>query len=428
MPDVEAGGRDEFLRRIADQLPFGEAEKQDILGELASHLADSTARFQADGLSGNTAERAAIERLGPPERLGHDLADARRSPRRLLAAAGAGTWAAVGGVVYGYLLSVLVLVGVTMAAYLVVGSLHLTGGAGLGGLDLTTITLIGLGIGANIAGQRLTTTMAARAGYRIQRARPAIALIGGLVVLGYALVGWRGSLSWPEVGLLLSLPAWFMIGAWRAGTAGFPSVRWRLRVGALETAIVLGAMVLGLGPPPNISGSGGFEPAGMDRIALPTPDAVIAATQPDGLYGGGGSTNGGITRIWLAVPNPAALHGWSDFRVEAWRAVRLSGTDSNLGLAVDPGATAPFATGAVSFGANPDPFDPSVVYGSIPDGMLQLSGSIAIDRSPSVTLAWIALTGVAPDGKRYFLEGPSYRTTAFNGTALDWLTAVISGR
>lgn len=59
---------------------------------------------------------------------------------------------------------------------------------------------------------------------------------------------------------------------------------------------------------------------------------------------------------------------------------------------------------------------------------LQLSGSVTIDRSPSVTLAWVAITGVAPDGRRYLINGPSHESTAFNGTAMDWLTAVIAGR
>jgi hypothetical protein len=45
-----------------------------------------------------------------------------------------------------------------------------------------------------------------------------------------------------------------------------------------------------------------------------------------------------------------------------------------------------------------------------------------------VTLAWVAITGVGPDGRRYIISGPSFESTAFNGTAWDWLTAVIEGR
>jgi len=420
MPDPESGGRAEFLRQIADQLPFGEAEKQDILGELASHIADSTSRFEADGLTGDAAERAAIERLGPPERLADNLADARHSSRRLLAAAGAGTWSAAGGVVYGYLLTVLVLVGVTLAAFVVVGLLHSAGvGAVTGGLDQTTMTLIGLGVGANIGGQRMTTTMAARAGYRIQGARRTIALIGGLIVLGYSLVGWKGQLNWPEVALLLSLPAWFIVGAWRATPGRFPSLRWRLKVVALECTVVVCALALGLGQARIVAGSGDWQPAGIDRIALPTPDAILTARQADGYAGG--FTTGGVTSIWVGISDPSLLSGWGDFRVEAWRGVRLSGMDPELGVAVDPAATAPFAIGPARLDSGQDVLDPSSIE-------TRLGGSVAINHNPSVTLAWVVLTGVAPDGKRYFLDGPSYQTTAFNGTALDWFGAVLSGK
>ena len=89
MPEPEGGERDAFLQRIADGLPFDEAEKLDILHELAAHLADSTARLEADGLSRTDAERTALDRLGSPERLAVELTHARRTPRRLLAAAGA---------------------------------------------------------------------------------------------------------------------------------------------------------------------------------------------------------------------------------------------------------------------------------------------------------------------------------------------------
>lgn len=45
-----------------------------------------------------------------------------------------------------------------------------------------------------------------------------------------------------------------------------------------------------------------------------------------------------------------------------------------------------------------------------------------------MTLAWVAITGVSPDGQRYIIEGLSFATTAFNGTTADWLTAAVSGR
>jgi hypothetical protein len=57
-----------------------------------------------------------------------------------------------------------------------------------------------------------------------------------------------------------------------------------------------------------------------------------------------------------------------------------------------------------------------------------LSGSVTIDRSPNVAVAWVAITGVGPDGRRYIISGPSFDSTAFTGTAWDWLAAIIEGR
>jgi len=82
MPEHEVDRGEAFLGRVADGLPFDEAEKLDILRELASHIADSTARFESEGLTVDEAERTALERLGPPDRLAIELTHARRGVRR----------------------------------------------------------------------------------------------------------------------------------------------------------------------------------------------------------------------------------------------------------------------------------------------------------------------------------------------------------
>ena len=426
MPESIDPGRSEYLQRVADRLPFDESGKLDILRELAGHLADSTARFEGEGLIGDAAERAAIERLGPPEQLADELTKAHHSPRRLLAAAGAGTWAAVGGVVYGYLLTALALTGVSIAAFILGSYLHWFGPSTGYGLDGTTTSLVALGAGAYAAGHKLTATIAGRAGYRISLVRRATALVGGGLVLVYSLVGWTGSLNWAEVGILLSLPAWFVIGAWRSNSAQFPSRQWRLRAIGLAFVVVLAALGLGFDQQPaGSAGSGGFQPAGIEKIGLPTPDAIIAATQADGF---GGVTLGRTTRIWVLVMDPAVLAGWRDFRVEAWRAIGDPAIDPDLGIVVDPAATAPYAIGPAALDSGLAGFTVDGINDAIPAGVAQLSGSVTIDRNPNVTLAWVALTGVAPDGKRYLLASPSYETTTFHGTALDWLTAVASTR
>lgn len=420
MPEPIAHDRDAFLLRIADRLPFDEAERLDILRELAVHLADSTAGFEAGGLTREAAERAAIERLGSPDALADALTEARRSPRRLLAAAGAGTYAALGGALYGYLFALLVVIVVSFATVGLAAALHLFGGSWGGLLDTTTTTVAALAVGAYVAGRMLTTTVAARAGYHIELARRITALLGGALVLAYALVGWRGTLTWPEVGMLLSLPVWFVVGAWRATGTPFPSRRWRLGVIGLTVILVPAALLLGMGQSGSASG-GAFYPSGVERIGLQRPAAIEAATQ-----GGGGLSPSGP--VWVTIDDPSLLAGWSDFRVEAWRGITHGEKDFGPGWTVDPRAVAPFSIGAANLQLGPSSFSAGTMRVPIADGSVTVRGTVSVDNSPDVSLAWIAITGVAPDGRRYILHGPDFISTSFNGTVADWLTAVLAGR
>jgi len=349
---------------------------------------------------------------------------ARRSPRRLLAAAGAGTWAAVSGVVYGYIFALLVLFGVSICTVLLAaGPLHLFGGSWGSLLDTTTMTLVALGMGAYVAGQKMTMTVAARAGYRTAIARRVTALLGGGLVLGYAVISWRGALNWPEVGMLLSLPAWFVAGAWRVTDGRFPSRRWRLEVIGLLFAIVPLALTLGMGQQPSTMGSGRFHPSGIEKIGLPTPALIAVAAQDTGP-----AVTNADGAVWMSmmVNDSAVLAGWSGFRVEAWQGLSSGEVDPGLAGAVDPAAKAPFAIGSARLDMTQASFGAGTTEGALPDRSARLGGSVTIDRSPTVTLAWVALTGIGPDGRRYILGGPSFESTAFNGTALDWLAAVIS--
>jgi hypothetical protein len=424
MPELEINGGEAFLRQVADGLPFDEAEKLDILRELASHLADSTARFESEGLALDEAERTALDRLGPPGRLAAELTRARRTPRRLLAAAGAGTWAAVSGVIYGYLFGLLVLVAASFVTIpLVAGVLRMFGGSWGSLLDTTATTLLALGVGAYAAGLKVTPVVAARAGYHVRVARWATTALGGALIAGYALFGWSGTLVWLDVAILLSLPAWFVVGAFRATATAFPSRRWRLQIAGLALVLVPLGLVVGAGQEPQSSGDGGWSPMGVERIGLPTPAAVAAAQD-----GSGGGTFAGIASMSTVIHDPGVMAGWRDLRMEAWRGTGPVGFDPRL-MAVDPAAPGPFAVGPAS--VRPPGEIPAWTWsngnpGS--DGSTELGGSVRIDRSPSVKLAWLAITGIGPDGRRYIISGPSFDSTAFNGTGWDWLTAVIEGR
>jgi hypothetical protein len=423
MPELEPIRREEFLQRIADGLPFDEVEKLDILRELASHIADSTARLEADGLPLDAAERTALDRLGSPDRLAVELTRARRTPRRLLAAAGAGTWAAISGIVYGYLFGVLILVVVSIGTVALAASVvHLFGGSWGSILDNTAVTLIALGVGVYVAGLKVTSVVAARAGYHIRAARRVTTALGGGLVLGYALVGWSGTLNWPDVAILLSLPVWFVVGAWRSTAAAFPSRRWRLQIFGLMLVIVPLGLVLGASQLPQSSG-GVWPAAGVERIGLATPAAVAAAQDGDG-----GGMGGGIVSIGTIIRDPAVLVGWRDLRVEAWRGTGAVGVDPSL-MALDPAARGPFAVGPAGF-ETPGQIPPWTwsTGDALPNGSVRLSGSVRVDRSPNMTLAWVAITGLGPDGRRYIISGPLFDSTSFNGTAWDWFAAIIEGR
>jgi len=57
MPELEVSRGDQFLRQVADGLPFDEAgEARHSCAKLASHIVDSTARFESEGLTLDEAE------------------------------------------------------------------------------------------------------------------------------------------------------------------------------------------------------------------------------------------------------------------------------------------------------------------------------------------------------------------------------------
>jgi hypothetical protein len=410
MPEPASIDRNEYLQRVADRLPFDRAEKLDVLREIAGHLDDSTALLVANGLTPNAAEQAAIDRLGGPEDLADGLTEARRSPRRLLAAAGAGTYAALGGVVYGYLFGLLALALVALgAAALAAGPLRFLGASWNALPDVTSTTVASIGVGAFVAGRKVTVTVAARAGYPITRVRTVTAASGGLIVAAYALNGWRGALTWPEVALVLSLPVWFVAGAATTTQHAFPSRRWRLGVVAMALLAVPVALVFGLGQGFNGSGSGVRDLAGVERIGLPAP-AAIESTRASGESG---SRQGSAVDI-VTFGGAGLFSAWHDFRIEAWSGTVDADFSKPPAGSLDPRAAGPFAVARAELLRDGDSWT--------------LRGSVEIDRAPSVAVAWVAMTGVGPDGQRYILHGPGYVTTSFDGTVLDWFAAVAAGR
>ncbi len=412
-----------FLESVEQHLPFEEFERADILDELRSHLADSAATMEAKGLDRAQAEQAAVERLGPAERLADELTRARRDRSRLLAAAGAGAWGLVRGGVWGGLVGWAV---VTVAALLITTAIAVaarqTGGT-WNGLDTGSSAIpniVALGVAVFVAARLLTPTFAVRAGYAAPLVRWLTMPIGAALVVTYALAIWTGPLNWPGVVALVSLPLWWVAGAWqtRPFRLGFPR---RIALGlAVAVGILLGANAL-FGP--MLPGSTrAFSPwsAGSDRIGAPMPDWAAKADS------GGGSTFGGYEELTIDVSDRTRLTGWTDLRIEAWR-----GTDPARGGGLDPTETVPFLTAPLQWSAaGTSPDGNSVWYGGKgwPANAATLTGGLRLDRSPGVGWAWLAFTGVDPSGQRHLLSSLSGTSVFFHGTVLDWFGAVFSGR
>ena len=211
MSDAEA-----FFSDVAHALPFGEVERAEILEELRAHIADSRAELEAEGLASDSAERVAIDRLGQPDRLARALTDARRSRRRLLAAAGAGSWAVASGAIYGWI------VGVLLAALAWIATQAMVRFVGPFAFD--SVSFVGIGIALYVAGN-VVTPVATRAGFRAEAVRRVLALAGALVLAACALVVWTGPLDAVGVVARLTLPVWWIAGISRRSRVGRRSIR-----------------------------------------------------------------------------------------------------------------------------------------------------------------------------------------------------------
>ena len=411
-----------FLEAVERKLPFAEGERTEILDELRGHLADCAVALRDAGLEPIEAERAAVARLAPADRLADELTRARRDTSRLLAAAGAGVWGAVRGGLWGGLIGF----GVVMVAAVALAAANNAAlrflSAELFSADSGTNSIIGiviLGIAALVAGRVVTPTVAARAGYAGRLVRRATVPLGAVMLLAYALLVWSGPLNWPSVVLLVSLPLWWGAGAWqiRLVRLGFPR---RLAIGLVAALVVsLGASTI-VGPAsPQLPASGVSSGPGFDRMGAPLADGLSGA-------GAGGTSYGDAYReLSIDVPDRGLLAGWNDLRIEAWR-----GIDPTRGWGLDPGETAPFLTGPVVWsaaGTSPDGNHTWYESSPWPPNAATLTGGLRLDRSPGVTDAWLVLTGVAPDGTRHLLSDPSGTQVFFSGTALDWFGAVLAG-
>jgi hypothetical protein len=290
------------------------------------------------------------------------------------------------------------------------------------GVDAGTGSLPGffaLGLALFAAARVLTPTVAARAGYAARMVRWLTMPVGGALTAAYALVIWNGPLNWLSVIALVSLPVWWIAGAWHTSQfrLGVPYRLAFLLAAAVIVSILASALVGTVGA--RLGPGGSWSSADFARVGAPTPASLVEVDSSEGNVGG-------YVAVSLDIPDKGLLAGWTDLRIETWR-----GGDPRYGGGLDRTETAPFLTSAAVWSAaGTSPSGNSVWYGSNgwPPNAATLTGILRLDRSPGVGYAWFVLTGVAPDGVRYLLSNPSGSQVFFNGSVLDWFEAVLAGR
>jgi HAAS len=395
--------RDDFLDEVAAALPLPDGVRREVIEELAVHLADSVAELEDMGRAPEVAQAEAIARLGPPTDLARALARAHRGSAELLAAAGAGTWAAVRAGFRGALVGWLLLVVAWIVAMTVVRTaatwigLQLNPGWSSGWN--TVFTAAGLNLGALLGGAAAVRAVAQRGWRTPQEVRTAVIGIGGLAVAWLALVEFETALNWASVVALLLVPISFGIGA-RIDRLGRVNAR---ALGAVAVAGIVLVTAVSLGA----AATGGASnymwdttTHGYEMIAPWWQDPAAGTTMDFPSSSSGASALG--NDMWsVEAATPAVIAQFHDFRFEAWQA-----ESPRNGWRLVPGQAGPFATASADV-----------------DG-LTIAATIRFDNAPGVDWAEVVLTAVGPTGQRYLLSGSGPEPTEFHGSVWSWFSAL----
>lgn len=401
----------DYLATVNARLELPIESRTEVRAELADHLSDSIAAIQSEGQDAAFATRLAIARLGAADNLARELSKTHQSAQQLLAGAAGGVWSAGIGAVQGYIFAVTVFL--LAAIVFAIGPRP--------AVDFVVEHVIRpnvdpneLGFGTALAGMLTwpAAFVASRRGVRASAeisGRPAAGLghwwaLAGLVGLGWLLMFVvTVQQSWLVVAVELVIPIAFAAGALFRADSRLPRVGGRWFVAALALLLVVGTagfMVTGSGSGSSLEGLGASYTAdsiGWNHVAPQWPDDNMHFV-----------VSGGATvPAEIQVDNAPAVSSFRDLHIEAWRARPYP--DNPLGLflgLLDTGYDAPYATVPAVVGSQ----------GVIEDH-LNLSHS-RTDRW------WIFLTGIAPDGQRYWLGiRPGFVEVQFSGTIWDWLTA-----
>lgn len=394
--------QDEFLAQVAAQLPLPADQRAEILEELAAHVGDTAEDLAAQGRELGAAEAEALARLGSPKALAQALLSARRTRAQVLAAAGAGVWAAirtgVPGALLGWLLIALAAVLGSYVTPAIGDRLGLPVRLNWSGGWNTVLPAFGLAVGALLAGSAAVRVVARRTWHAPKEVLVAVATGGALIVAFLALVVLESALNWASVLALIAVPLAFVVGAWVEQRRP-PTVR-------IAALLALAGLVVVIGSSLTIAASGGAieyswseDAHGYEMIApwWQDPSTGVASDFPSG--GSYGTT--GVQQVTLEAASPAVVGRFHDWRLEAWR----TGVPQD-GWSLSPGQAAPFATAQASATGT------------------AISGTIAFNRTPGVEWAQIVMTAVGSDGRRYLLSASGPEQTEFYGSVWSWLAAV----
>ena len=412
MPDG-ADLREAYLERLADQLPLPPDERAAVLEEIAAHVSVAAEDLMARGIPADVAERQALERLGPPDRLARDLAAAHRTPANLLEAAGVALRVTL---VTGFK-ALLAIYAIAFTAFFALAlaysllrkwtgiDIGLTWGSVWEGLYVAAAS----GVTAYAIGRLLPSAVSVAARRPVEQVRW---VIGGIGAVLAAWIGWFGiDAHWalPGAVVMALLPAWFVLGIVRPGLLPrwFPGAARAVIVAMLLVALASFGLFYATGG----SGGerGGAQPQSWDPGALYAPIAPIAGSpeQPfveDSSINVGSTVRGAHLVTWsidgqLAAAAP--LTGWTDLHLEAWPS------------RVDPGGS-------------PAPMGHAIATGVVTMIGRSFSGAVTFLPRPDADGYYIALVGRDPEGTRMQLGWPQWEQWTWTGSVWQYVTAKLA--
>jgi uncharacterized membrane protein len=394
--DIRPSDHELYLARVAAALRMPDTTTQEITEELAAHLADASHALVEAGLTTDQADREDLARLGNPEDLANGVRRAHQTRRRLATAIGPAVGATIRGAVVGYFFGIGLLTLAAILAVVVIGligsTFHLTFGGYDSGWYGGPVTLFV----AAYAGHGIPRVFASRSERWVEDVRIPVGLIGATAVAVVTLFVVRLPLDAGTVAVLALTPVAFVVGA--ATASDRP--RRRLPIAAFCGLLVLAtvaSVAAGL-VTARWNGDHAFDGPTAPAIGISAWDAPVAEeAKPTGQgVTGYGGVPLELSAAWYTDAGRAA---WRDIRAEVWR----SGPPERPNL-LD---SAPVMVVAASL-----------------DSPQWVSATVTFPTATDRTWYRVALTGLAPDDRRYVLAaGDEPTKVEYVGSAWDWLTS-----